>query len=204
MKTPVEKLDWDMKVTAGSRFSAAARLKRSFRAKQWFLVIFSTLIVLISAVALVFSFSPFYNRLLGFIALASSILVLVFSAAQIENEDSVTAHKLYQSAVQISGMRREFAALANSQREAALGEMTQRYNDALVLHGVNHDTKDYRRYKLDHWWEFDDLKDLTRSRLFSAKLGQSVEENLPRSALWGAFAAAAAGVAASVISAMGI
>ncbi len=202
MRSPIEKLDWDMKVTAGSRFGASQRVKRAYRRKQWFLIIFSTLVVLISAVTLVFEFSEPYVRLLGFIGLASSIFILVFSAAQIENSDAVYAHRLYESAVHISALRRDFAALGADSQQAALAHFTKLYNDSLLAHGVNHENRDFDRYKLAHWWEFEDLKDSSRPGIASAKLLDKVEELFPQSAIWAAITAGLAGVIASIASLM--
>lgn len=203
MRTSVEKLDWDMKVTAGSRFIASSRLKKSSRRKQWFAIIFSVFIVLVSALTLVFEFSSLYTKVLGFVGLASSIFVVVFSAAQIENNDAVNSHRLYGSAVAISALRRELTALDPVDQKQELPRLAKLYNDVIDVHGINHDDKDFNKYKLEHWWEFDDLKDKQKPAILSAKLLESLEQHIGQGAVWASMTAAAGGVAVSIASLLG-
>lgn len=203
MRTPVEKLDWDMKVTAGSRFNASRRLRRSYRRKQWFAIIFSIFIVFVSALTLVFEFTPLYTKILGFVALASSIFVVVFSASQIENTDAVNAHRVYQSAVEISALRREFTALTPQDQQVELSRFVTLYNTAIAAHGINHEDEDFVKYKLSHWWEFDDLKDKGKPAIASAKLFEWLERESGPVAVWTSATALAGALAASIASLIG-
>ncbi len=187
-----------MKMTAGSRFIAAKRLKRSYRRRQWIMVLASVVVLAVSAVTLIFVLPDPYPKSFGFVGLVASVLIVVYSAAQIESEDPVTSHLLYNSAVEISNMKRDLLALSEPKRQSALAEYAKTYGDLLSNYGVNHEDVDFYRYKATHKWEFVDTKDAGR---LSDVIGQ-VKRFLSDNLTIGAAAAAAAGALGALLSAL--
>ena len=185
-----QKLLTDMKWTEGSRFIAAARLRRNYRSRQWLMVIFSIVVVSISAVTLVFPIPEPYPKIFGFLALIASIFIVVFSATQIESDDTVRAHLLYNSAVDISNMRRTWSLQLSQHNDEVLSQYASDYGDLLSSYGVNHEDRDFASYKRSHKWEFQDLNDESKTLSAAKGLLQIFTDSLPISASITAAAAA--------------
>ena len=122
------------------------------------MVAFSVLVVAISAVTLVFTLDEPYPRFFGFIALIASIVIVVMSAAQIESDEVVTAHLLYNSAVEISNMRRALMNFSEDEFAKNLPKYVSEYGSILTSYGVNHEDRDFELYKIRNKWEFEEFR----------------------------------------------
>lgn len=155
--SPSEKFLWDMKVTAGARFNASHRLLSKERFANLSLSLFSAVLLSISIIMLAFELSADVSRALSAGSIVASVLALVFSMKIYAERYAVEAEQMHRCSLEINEIRRMCSTvdLTNSKN---LSKFTLEYNSVLQKYSINHSDRDYLKYKYEHRWEFNDLR----------------------------------------------
>ena len=185
-----EKLLFDMKATAGSRFIASERLESKDRLENLTVAFLSTAVIAASLIPILFELEKLYQTSVLLGVLVSSILILILSMRIYAEKNSVEAEELKRSALEISSLRRQ-AMVSNLADSRTYKRLAQQYSDILDKFSINHLEKDYLAYKRKHPWEFEEETSLTNSIVNFPSI-QNFVEKLGASASLAAAAAAAA------------
>jgi SMODS and SLOG-associating 2TM effector domain family 5 len=200
--TAGEKLLWDMKVTAGARFNAANRLASKDRISNLSLALFSGLLLSISVIGLAFSLEPAISKGLAVSGIAASVMSLIFSMKVYADKYAVEAEQMHRCSLEINEIRR-ICSLEDLSDTKAIISATEKYNAVLQKYSLNHADADFKKYKFEHRWEFEDLKGQSESSVFVQNTTRKLAENLFErlSALLGVagIAAALAGLISAIL-----
>ena len=154
--------------------------------------------VFASLITIAFQFEEQSSKLVAVVSLIVSIVIVVFSASQIESGDIERSIRLYDSAVEISNLRREFEACLNKEKVAQLPGFSKKYNSMIEYGGVNHDDIDYAKYKRDHRSEFSDENGESGSKVFVEYAFNAIKQGTPEAVTM----AAIAGMLSALLSAL--
>ncbi|MCB2014782.1 MAG: SLATT domain-containing protein [Sphingobium sp.] len=198
---PGEKLLWDMKVTAGCRFIASARLLEKDKAANISIAIYSSIVVSTSLIALVFDLGPIFSKVVAVGALVASIIILVLSMKLFADRHAVEAEQMHRCALEINELRRNFEA-RGFEKPAMIARAVESYNSILQKYSINHSEADFRKYKLSHRWEFEDLRDLDEKSAKRRKNFESITSNLIDKLALGFGAAGLAAAISGLISSL--
>lgn len=159
-KGPLDKLLWDLKVTAGCRFNAAARLGRRDKRSNVLVSVYSALLICVSIATFALPLGSATIRYASFAGIVASILLLVMSMRNFAHQFAVDAEQMHRCALEINELRRVVASLPREQAERDLPEYVRTYNLILQKWSINHSEEDFLRYKYKHKWEFQDIRDV--------------------------------------------
>jgi hypothetical protein len=158
--TPVEKLASDLKITAGCRFIAAARLERRERSSNVLVSVYSALLICVSIATFALPLGSSVIRYASFGGIVASILLLVASMKNFAHRYGVEAEQMHRCALEINELRRLLKAQAPAIAEANLESYVDRYSVILQKWSINHSQEDFLDYKYKHKWEFDDIAEI--------------------------------------------
>ena len=195
--SPWEKLSQGMKVTAGSRFNAADRLRRQDKYANATQAVVSAVLICLAISSFVFTVVQAHSKEISFSSLVVSIFLLVITLRKASNNDTVNAEQMHRCALEINELRRFGAALSEIEMSAEIKDITLKYNQIFQKWSINHTSEDFNKYKLQHRWEFEELKDISPASL-DLKLFGSEFVNLSLEKV--TLAATLAGLAAAVSS----
>ena len=175
--TSGEKLLWDMKVTAGARFNASHRLASKDRISNISLALFSGFLLSVSVIGLAFDLDPAMSKSLSVAGIVASVMALIFSMKIYADKYAVEAEQMHRCSLEINEIRRVYAAedMSNSK---ILIKATEKYNAILHKYSLNHLDEDFKKYKYEHRWEFEDLKEKSGSSVFTENTIRNLKENL--------------------------
>lgn len=159
-RSAVEKLAWDLKVTAGCRFNAASRLGRREKSSNILNSLYSALLICISIATFSLPFDSNWIRYASFGGIVASILLLVMSMRSFAHQYGVEAEQMHRCALEINELRRLLVSLNPEEAERQISEFSQKYNAILQKWSINHTEQDFLFYKYKHKWEFDDIANL--------------------------------------------
>lgn len=173
--TPVEKLAWDLKVTAGCRFNAAARLTRKENSSNILVSVYSALLICVSIATFSLPLDSNLIRYASFGGIVASILLLVMSMRNFAHKFGVEAEQMHRSALEINELRRVLLALNAEMAEEQLEAFANRYNSVLQKWSINHAEEDFIKYKYSHKWEFDDIANIDKKELADYKFKEQYD-----------------------------
>jgi len=174
-RTPVEKLIWDCKVTAGARFNAATRLEKKEKGSNVLVSVYSAFLICVSVATLALPLSSNLIRYASFGGIVASILVLVMSMRNYAHKFGVEAEQMHRSALEINELKRTIQSLPKAKAETRLLEFSKTYNAILQKWSVNHNQFDYLEYKYRHKWEFDDIKDIPEDKMTDRRFKETYD-----------------------------
>lgn len=155
---------YEMKVTKGSRFNAAERLRRRDRRSTTIVSFASAYVIVLTIIPIIFHVPDFIGSLITVAIVVFSIVILTFSLIQYSNGDPVKAEQHHRCAMEINALRRRLRSLPAVDFET-LASYADRYDEILQRYSVNHEVVDYETYKIEHPEEFPNIKnkkELTR------------------------------------------
>jgi hypothetical protein len=159
--SPQGKLLSDLKVTAGCRFNASARLRRRDKSSNVLVSVYSALLICISVATFALPLGSNVIRYASFGGIVASILLLVMSMKNFAHQFAVEAEQMHRCALEINELRRlMLARIAASGGLKSIEDYSKTYNAILQKWSVNHTEEDYLRYKYKHKWEFPDIADI--------------------------------------------
>lgn len=164
-RNSVQKLAWDLKVTAGCRFNAASRLSKREKGSNILVSVYSAILICVSIATFSLPLDSGLIRYVSFGGIVASILLLVMSMRNFAHQFGVEAEQMHRSALEINELRRLLLSLPVDRAEKRLEEFSRNYNEVLQKWSVNHDERDFVRYKYRHKWEFDDIADTPDDKL---------------------------------------
>ena len=171
----IEALAQNMKVTASCRFIAAARLDKRDKSSNVVVSVYSALLICLSLAAFSLLLSSSLIRYVSFFGVAASILLLVMSMRNFAHKFGVEAEQMHRSALEINEIRRNLLALPEGQAIERLSYFTNQYNSVLQKWSVNHDEDDFLKYKYNHKWEFEDIKNIPDKNLPDRKFQEKYD-----------------------------
>jgi hypothetical protein len=145
----------EMKVTKGSRFNAAERLRRRDRRMITITAFASVYVIVLTIMPLFFHVGEAITGVLNAITICFSIIILASSLLQYSNNDPVRAEQHHRCALEINALRRELRATESTNYQI-LFESGKRYDEILQKYSLNHDPIDFIKYKLEHPHEYPD------------------------------------------------
>ena len=146
-----------MKATAGARFNASHRLAAKDRLSNLSLALFSAVLLSISIITLAFDFEVADARALTVGSAIAAVMALVFSLKTYADRHAVEAEQMHRCSLEINEIRRKYSILDMSNVKI-YSKAADEYNLVLQKFSINHSDKDYQKYKYEHRWEFEDLK----------------------------------------------
>jgi SMODS and SLOG-associating 2TM effector domain family 5 len=151
-----EKADlvWRIKVTAGSRFIAAERLRRREKRVSVLNAVASAAVIFLSIVSATIHTAPIIGAGLLLVTIFASLLILVTALIQFASNDAVNAERMHQCALALGALRRTLM-YAEFQRRSELLAFANEY-DSILARYPNHESADYQRYRNKHPTEFAD------------------------------------------------
>jgi hypothetical protein len=165
VRSPTEKLLFDLKVTAGSRFNAAARLGRREKSSNILVSVYSALLICISIATFALPLGSNVIRYASFGGIVASILLLVVSMRNFAHQYGVEAEQMHRCALELNELKRLIQALPSDEAEKRLPEFAERHSSILQKWSINHTPDDFLTYKYSHKWEFDDIADVPDKEL---------------------------------------
>ena len=146
-----------MKATAGARFNASHRLAAKDRLSNLSLALFSAVLLSISIITLAFDLEVAVARALTVGSAIAAVMALVFSLKTYADRHAVEAEQMHRCSLEINEIRRKYSILDMSNVKI-YSKAADEYNLVLQKFSINHSDKDYKKYKYEHRWEFDDLE----------------------------------------------
>ncbi|GGE05227.1 hypothetical protein GCM10011529_09540 [Polymorphobacter glacialis] len=83
---------------------------------------------------------------------------------------------MHRCALDINELRREGNALLLEQADKDAPDFVRRYSSVLQKWSINHSESDFLKYKYEHRWEFEDLRDLSDVGLWTQKARLAVNK----------------------------
>jgi len=148
----------DMKVTKGSRFNAAERLRRRDRRNTIIVSFASAYVIVLTIVPIIFHVPEYLSSIITIAIIIFSIIILTYSLIQYSSGDPVKAEQNHRCAMEINALRRRLTLLPTLTFEI-LSRYAKEYDDILQRYNVNHEPVDFERYKIEHPAEYPLLDD---------------------------------------------
>jgi len=139
----------EMKVTKGSRFNAAERLRRRDRSRTTITAFASVYVIILTLIPAIFHLSDTLGNIITIIIIVFSIVVLTSSLLQYPSADPVRAEQHHRCALEINALRRELRT-AEPSTISMIQEFSRKYDDILQKYNANHEPVDFERYKIEH------------------------------------------------------
>lgn len=148
----------DMKVTKGSRFNAAERLRRRDRRNTVIVSFASAYVIVLTVIPVIFHVPEYISSIITIAVIIFSIVILTYSLIQYSSGDPVKAEQNHRCAMEINAMRRRLSLLPDVTFEN-LSLYAKDYDDILQRYNVNHEPVDFETYKIEHPTEYPLLSD---------------------------------------------
>lgn len=175
VKTPAEQFASNLKVTAGSRFNAAERLRAREKSSNFLTSIYSALLICISIATFSLPFDSISIKYFSFGGIVVSILLLVVSMRNYSHQYGLEAEQMHRCALEINEVLRLWTALSQLEQNKQMEQYAQRYNAILQKWSINHTEGDFLKYKYKHKWEFEDICDIPDEKLPDKKFKELYE-----------------------------
>jgi hypothetical protein len=164
-RSPVEKLVSDLKVTAGARFNAAARLWRREKSSNVLVSVYSAVLICVSIATFALPLGSTFIRYASFGGIVASILLLVMSMRNFAHQFGVEAEQMHRCALELNELKRRIQTQAPDIAASRLEDYADRYSTILQKWSVNHTQQDFLDYKYKHKWEFEDIASIPDKEL---------------------------------------
>ena len=148
----------DMKVTKGSRFNAAERLRRRDRRNTIIVSFASAYVIVLTVIPITFHVPEYINSMITVAIILFSIIILIYSLIQYSSGDPVKAEQNHRCALEINALRRRLSFLPHITFDN-LSVYAKEYDDILQRYNVNHEPVDFETYKIEHPAEYPLLDD---------------------------------------------
>jgi hypothetical protein len=140
---------FEMKVTKGSRFNAAERLRRRDRTSTMIVSFASAYVIVLTIIPVIFHIPEFVASIITLAIIVFSIVILTYSLIQYSSSDPVKAEQHHRCAIEINALRRELRVQPVVTFES-LTHYAKEYDELLQRYSINHEPVDYETYKIEH------------------------------------------------------